>query len=87
MNISSCIEMKQSPLSAGLRSYAKFAAEVGWSSTTAWRARVQGKITTINISGRLYVTDEAIAEFKRRAVAGEFEKASGGAAKRRVVPV
>jgi len=31
-------------------------------------------LETVNIAGRQYITDSAIAEFKRRAQAGEFAK-------------
>ena len=36
--------------------------------------RKKGWLTTVNIAGRQYLTDEAIAEFKRRSEAGEFAK-------------
>lgn len=42
------------------------------SSPTIWRWRRKKWLETTNISGRLYCTEEAIAEFKRRAAAGEF---------------
>jgi hypothetical protein len=37
---------------------------VGW--------RKKGWLKTVNISGRQYLTQEAIDEFHRRVVAGEF---------------
>lgn len=52
----------------------KYLAESGISPVTAWRYRRKGWLKTINISGRHYVTREAIAEFNRRAQAGEFSK-------------
>jgi hypothetical protein len=37
--------------------------------------RKRGWLTgVVNIAGRLYITDEGIAEFQRRAEAGEFAK-------------
>ena len=41
---------------------------------TGYRYRKQGLIHTINIFGRLYITREEIANFERRAIAGEFHK-------------
>jgi len=41
---------------------------------TAWRWRKKTWLHTINIAGRVYVTAESIAEFTRRAEAGEFAK-------------
>lgn len=47
---------------------------IGVTSTTTWRWRRAGWIKTINIQGRVYVSEEAIAEFRRRAEAGDFSK-------------
>jgi len=44
------------------------------SDVTAWRHRKKGWLKTVNIAGRVYLTTEAIAEFERRAEAGEFAK-------------
>ena len=47
--------------------------EIGISASTFWRWRQRGWICEpINIGGRLYLTLEQIAEFERRAEAGEF---------------
>jgi len=46
--------------------------QVGVTPCTAWRWRRRGWLKTINIAGRQYLTQEAIDEFHRRAVAGEF---------------
>ena len=51
-----------------------FLEKMGITPTTAWRWRKDGKLETINICGRLYVTAKAILNFNRRAAAGEFEK-------------
>lgn len=50
------------------------------SPVTLWRWRQHGWLKTINISGKPYVTAEGLADFKRRAEAGEFAKVA-------VVPV
>jgi len=42
------------------------------STITAWRFRKRGWLQTVNICGRQYVTADGIAEFTRRAAAGEF---------------
>ncbi len=52
----------------------KYLEESGLSSVTAWRYRQKGWLKTINICGRHYLSREAIAEFNRRAEAGEFSK-------------
>ena len=41
---------------------------------TAWRWRKRGWLETVNIAGRPYLTDKALAEFLRRAEASEFAK-------------
>jgi hypothetical protein len=49
-------------------------AQVGVAPVTAWRWRRKGWLKTVNIMGRVYITDDALREFKRRAEAGEFAK-------------
>lgn len=46
--------------------------QIGVTPCTAWRWRCKGWLKTVNISGRQYLTQEAIDEFQRRAMAGEF---------------
>jgi hypothetical protein len=48
--------------------------QVGVTPITAWRWRQRGWLKTVNIAGRQYLTQEAIDEFHRRAVAGEFSQ-------------
>lgn len=48
--------------------------QTGITAVTAWRFRNRGWLQTTNICGRVYLTDEAIANFERRAKAGEFAK-------------
>lgn len=44
----------------------------GLSPATCWRYRKRGWLKTITIAGRHYITRAAIADFNRRATAGEF---------------
>ena len=44
------------------------------SRSCAWRWEKQGKLKTINIHGRKYVTRQAREEFLARAEAGEFAR-------------
>ena len=45
---------------------------IGVRSITVWRWRKKGWITVQNIAGRCYISRETIADFERRAAAGEF---------------
>jgi hypothetical protein len=62
-------------------------ADVGVTPCTAWRWRKKGWLTTVNISGRQYLTEEAIEEFHRRAVAGEFAQEHKTPARKSDFPV
>lgn len=53
-------------------SLASWLEQVGVTTCTAWRWRRRGWLRTVNICGRQYLTQEAIDDFQRRAVAGEF---------------
>jgi hypothetical protein len=46
------------------------------SRTTGYRWRKAGIIETLVIAGRRYVTEDAIAEFTRRAKEGEYSNLS-----------
>jgi len=46
----------------------------GVTPITAWRFRKRGWLKTVNIAGRVYVTDQAVQDFRRRAEAGEFAR-------------
>ena len=59
------------PLAAVI-SLQKWTEQIGVTACTIWRWRKKGWLTTVNIAGRHYLTQEAIDEFHRRAVAGEF---------------
>lgn len=54
----------------------RFAEDIGVTRETLWRWRRDGLLKTININGRHYVTAEEAADFKRRALAGQFAKAA-----------
>jgi hypothetical protein len=58
----------------GIKPYCQFLNEIDRSPCTGWRWRKNGWIKTINIAGKLYVTEEAMANFRARAEAGEFSK-------------
>jgi predicted site-specific integrase-resolvase len=55
-----------------LIAFNKWLDQMGVTPTTGWRWRKKGILRTTNIYGRLYLTEEAVAEFHRRATAGEF---------------
>lgn len=45
---------------------------LGVQPITAWRWRRKGWLRTVNICGRVYIARDTIANFERRAAAGEF---------------
>lgn len=71
--------MENIPSTPKLFSLNKWVEEIGVTPTTAWRWRKRGILKTVNIYGRLYITEEDISEFNRRARAGEFAMESGPA--------
>lgn len=52
----------------------EFAASLGKTTSTIWRWRKLGWVRATNICGKLYIADSDLAEFRRRAEAGEFSK-------------
>ncbi len=74
----------------GLFTQDKFAKGMSVTRETLWRWRRDGLLKTINIRGRHYVTAEAAADFKQRALAGQFAKVAkrppraAGAGKRKL---
>ena len=60
------------PPAAAVISLSKWLEQVGVTPCTGWRWRKKGWLKTINIAGRQYLTQEAINEFHRRAIGGEF---------------
>jgi hypothetical protein len=65
-----------------LRAAKAVARDEGVSSVTIWRRVKRGLLTAVNIAGRPYITNESLAEFYRRAAAGEFAKPPAGAARK-----
>jgi predicted site-specific integrase-resolvase len=63
-------------ISRPLISYKKWAGTIGISPVTAYRWRLRGWISVINIAGKLYLTSEEIERFNQRAASGEFAKNS-----------
>lgn len=47
---------------------------MGITACTVWRWRKKGWLEVVNICGRLYVSQEAIAKFNERARSGEFSQ-------------
>jgi len=64
----------------GLRAAKAVCRDRGESCVTLWRRRKLGLIKCVNIFGKVYVDLQSLAEFDRRATAGEFAKAPVGAA-------
>lgn len=58
----------------GLMALDKFIESIGVTRETLVKWRRNGLLETCNIYGRLYVTTEEAARFKRRAMSGEFAK-------------
>ncbi len=54
--------------------FGKFLADIDKSSVTGWRWRRDGFISTVNVAGKIYVTEQEIRRFEARAVAGEFSQ-------------
>lgn len=70
-----CNEKQFKSRTCTLVPFGKFLADIDKSSVTGWRMRRTGLINTVNISGKVYVTEAEIHRFEERAVAGEFAKA------------
>ena len=70
VNTTSPLKIDGSPI----LSLHKFCEQAGISDVTAWRWRKSGWLNTVNIAGRPYLTNRALADFLRRAEAGEFAK-------------
>jgi hypothetical protein len=63
------------PPASNLLPYDSWLTGIKKTPATGWRWRKRGWIETVNICGRLYISRAAIAEFERRAAAGEFSQA------------
>jgi len=68
------------PRETGLRATKAVCRDRGVSDTTFWRWGKRGWIRLVNISGKSYVDLQSLAEFDRRASAGEFARPPAGAA-------
>lgn len=64
----------------GLRAATAVAYDRGVSDVTLWRWRTRGWIKSVNVSGKIYIDLASLADFDRRAAAGEFSKVPAGAA-------
>lgn len=67
---------------AGGMEYCLWLGKVGFSPSTGYRYRRDGKVDTVNIQGREFILTEEIARFWERAKAGEFAKKPRGASAR-----
>jgi hypothetical protein len=72
----------QSITTGSLRAAKAVARDEGVSAITIWRRVRAGLLISCNIAGRPYITLESLAEFYRRAAAGEFAKPPPGAARK-----
>jgi len=71
------------PSGVTLVPWEKWMKDMDISRATAYRHRIAGRITTISIFGKRYVSRAEIARFEERANAGEFAlKRLPGAASR-----
>jgi len=68
----------------GLRAATAVCRDRAISDTTLWRMGKRRWVKIVNIAGRCYVDLESLAEFDRRAAAGEFAKPPAGAARKSV---
>jgi hypothetical protein len=60
--------------SSNIVAFDDYLLSIGKTRITGFRWRKKRVIETLNIFGRIYVTREAIAEFERRALSGEFSR-------------
>ena len=60
--------------------YKPFIDQMGISGVTGWKWRRKGFLSTVNISGHLYITPQAAQEFLVRAQRGDFARAPAGCA-------
>lgn len=50
----------------------KWRDKIGVSSVTIWRWRKKNWLTAVNVGGKMFLRPEYLANFERRASAGEF---------------
>lgn len=59
-------------------SFSRWLKQIGASRTTGYRWRLAGIIHPVNIAGRLYLHQDELDQFTRRAKAGEFAGLNSG---------
>ena len=67
-------ELTAATRASDLVAYDAWLNQLHITQATGWRWRKRGWIPTINIAGRVYVSRRDIAEFERRAMAGELAR-------------
>jgi hypothetical protein len=65
----------------GLVSFDLWLKQLGKTRITGWRWRRDGIISTLNVFGKIYIQRSEIERFESRALAGEFKRAFGVAAR------
>ena len=75
-----CAQTNEVAPRTGLRAARAVVRDRGISDVTLWRWCRRGWISVVNICGKNYVDLQSLADFDRRAAAGEFSKAPAGAA-------
>jgi hypothetical protein len=74
-NTTASIQVANYAPPGNLVTYDAWIGSLNKTRATGWRWRkTYPWLKTVNIFGKLYITCETIAEFERRALAGEFEK-------------
>jgi len=68
------MKTKNQNTGAGVRAFMHWLAQSGVSRSTGWRWRHRGWIKTVNVGGRVFVTEDEIWRFTERVRAGEFAK-------------
>ena len=57
-----------------LVSFDAWLAALDKTRTTGWRWRKTGKVETVNVFGKLYITRDEIFRFEQKALAGDFHE-------------
>ena len=74
------MKTQSTPLPGNLVSFDAWISSLDKTRGTGWRWRRAGVVETVNVFGKCYISREEITRFETRAAAGEFERASHGAA-------
>jgi hypothetical protein len=78
--VAPCAQTIETTPTTGLRASRAVVRDRGISDVTLWRWCRRGWIRVVNICGKNYVDLQSLADFDRRAAAGEFSKPAAGAA-------